>query len=105
MGQGHRHPPRRRGISRQGLRAAAVIIGYVCLLFALGIAFTSPWQDIASGTALTVAFLLFAIGALGSLIAYLMSRAKDWNPSLAAALTLIPLPSALLSLLLWTANR
>lgn len=105
MGQGRRHPPRRRGISRQGLRAAAVIIGYVCLLFALGIAFASPWQDIAAGTALTVAFALFVAGAVGSLLAYLMTKAKDWNPGLAAALTLIPLPSALLSLLLWTANR
>jgi hypothetical protein len=105
MGQGYRHPPRRWGISRQGLRAASVIIGYVCLLFALGIAFASPWQDISAGTALTVALVLFVAGAVGSLLANLMTRSKDWNPPLAAALTLIPLPSALLSLLLWTANR
>ncbi len=105
MGNGYRHVPRRRGVSRRGLRAMAVIVGYVCLLFALGIAFVAPWRDIVAGTALTVAFALFAVGALGSWVAYLMSKQREWSPPLAAALTMIPLPSALLSLWLWTANR
>jgi hypothetical protein len=105
MGEGRRYAGRRRGISRRGLRALAVIVGYVCALFALGIAFVSPWREILAGTALTVAFGLFIAGALGALGAYMMSKASDWNPPLAAALTMIPLPSALMSLWLWTLGR
>lgn len=105
MGEGRRTAGRRRGISRRGLRALAVLVGYVCALFALGIAFVSPWREILAGTALTVAFALFLAGAVGALAAYLMSKASNWSPPLAAALTMIPLPSALLSLWLWTFNR
>lgn len=95
----------RRGISRHGLRALAVVVGYVCALFAVGIAFVSPWSEVTAGTALTVAFGLFIAGAAGALLAYAMSKARRWSPPLAAALTMIPLPSALLSLWLWTLGR
>lgn len=101
----HVQSARRPGISRRGARALAVVTGYLNLMLSIATPLVASVADILAGTALTLAELLFVIGVPAAALAYMLTRRTPWRPSLATALTLVPLPAGLFALLLHVLAR
>lgn len=96
---------RRHGISRTATRAVALVVGYVALMFALGLPLITSRRELLATSALTVAELLFLTAIVAAAAAWALTRARPWRPELATALIAVPLPAGLIALAIWAASR